>query len=111
MTAKRFHDNMVGYLDEYQEYLLLVKSNATAVSNCSIIHEFINYIFNHHLVSAIDLITVSIANSKFHDHYKKQNREVISKDEMKKILKEFFVFLHGKYWIKNDKLMKGFAFK
>lgn len=107
MTAKAFHNKMVCYLDEYQEYLLLVKSNGTAVSHFSIIHKFINYIYNYHMVAGIDQITVSIANSQFLADFKRNNKEIVSKETMKKILKGFFVFLYGKYGIKNVKLMRA----
>ena|ERR1035437_7497570 len=108
MSAKVFHDKMVKCLDEYQDYLLLVKSNGTAVSHCSIIHEFINYLHNHHLISSIDQISVSIANSKFYAFFSRKNKEYISKETLKKILNDFFVFIFGKHGIKNEKLMRGF---
>ena len=107
MTAKSFHNKMVCYLKEYQEYLLLVKPNSLAVSHCSILHEFINYLYNYHLVSGIEQITVSMANSKFQADYKRKNQMAIEKETMKKILKHYFVFLYGKYGIKNEKLMRG----
>lgn len=107
MTVKSFHNKMVCYLEEYQEYLLLVKSNGEAVSHCSILHEFINYLYNYHLVSGIEQITVSMANSKFQTDFKRKNKEVIDKETTKLILKGYFVFVNGKYGIKNEKLMKG----
>lgn len=107
INAKRFHDKMVAYLYEYQEYLLLVKSNGTAVSHYTILHEFVNYIYNYHLVSSLDQITVSMACSKFQADYKRRNKETIDKDVMRKIVKGYFVFLYGKYGMKNEKLMKG----
>lgn len=107
MTAKVFHHKMVVYLEEYQEYLLLVKSNGTAISHCSIIHEFLNYLYNYHLISCVDQITVSMANSKFHADFKRRNKEVISKEKMKQILQGYFIFLNGKYKVKNEKLMRG----
>lgn len=107
MTARTFHDKMVAYLYEYQEYLLLVKSNGTAISHYTILHEFINYLYGYHLISNLDQITVSMANSKFRADYKRRNPEVIDKETMQKIIKGFFIFLYGKYGIKNEKLMKG----
>lgn len=96
---------MVCYLEEYQEYLLLVKPNSLAVSHCSIIHEFINYIYNYHLVSGIDQITVSMANSKFQADYKRKNHKAGDKETMRNIFKDFFVFIYEKHGIKNNKLM------
>ena len=107
MSAKSFHDKMVRYLDEYHEYLLLVKSNGTAVSHYTIIHELINYLYNYHLISTLDQITVSMASSKFQADYKRRNKEMIDKETMKKIISDFFVFLYGKHGIKNEKLLKG----
>lgn len=107
MSAKAFHDKMVKCLDEYQDYLLLIKSNGIAVSHCSIIHEFINYLYNQHLISSIDQVSVSIANSKFYAFFSRKNKGRISKETLKKILNDFFVFVFGKYGIKNEKLMKG----
>jgi hypothetical protein len=105
--AKTFHDKMVKYLEEYQEYLLLVKSNGTAISHYTILHQFINYILNHHLVCGFDQITVSMTNSKFLADFKRHNKEVIDKETMKKIIKGFFVFLYGKHGVKNEKVMRG----
>ncbi len=107
MNARAFHNKMASYLEEYQEYLLLVKSNGTAVSHYSILYEFINYIYNYHLITDIDQITVSMANSKFQAEFKRHNKEEISKESMKNILKGFFIFIYGKYGINNEKLMKG----
>jgi len=107
MTARAFHDKMVEYLYEYQEYLLLIKSDGTSVSHYTILHEFINYIYNYHLVTCLDQITVSMVNSKFRADYKRRNSEIIDKETMQKIIKGFFVFLYGKYGIKNEKIMRG----
>jgi hypothetical protein len=107
MTPKRFHDDMATFLDEYRDHLLLVKPNETAISPCSIINEFINYLYRDHLISGFDQITVSIVNSKFNSKYNRLNKDVISKQTMKNILKGFFTFLHGKHGIKNEKLMRG----
>ncbi len=101
---------MVEYLYEYQEYLLLVKSDGTAISHYTIIHEFINYLYGYHLISSVDQITISMANSKFYANYTRQNNEIISKETMKEVLKGFFVFLYGKYGIKNEKVMRGFNY-
>lgn len=109
MTARAFHNKMVEYLDGYQMYLLLVKPNENVVFHCTIIHEFINYVYNYHLVFGIDQITVSMANSKFYADFKRQNKEVVPKETMKEILKDFFIFLDGKYGIKNEKLIRGFG--
>jgi hypothetical protein len=108
MTPRAFHDKLVEYLYEYQEYLLLVKSNGTAVSHYTILHEFVNYLYNYHLISDLSQITVSMANSKFRADYKRRNPETITKETMQGIIKGYFVFLYGKYGIKNEKLMKGF---
>lgn len=107
MTIKRFHDNMVSFLEEYREYLLQVKFNEVGISHCSVIHEFINYLYDDHLISGFDQISVSIANSKFHTQYNRLNKDVISKQAMKNILKGFFTFLHEKHGIKNEKLIRG----
>lgn len=105
-TAKPFHNKMVKYHDEYLEYLIL-KSDAQAVSYSDIIHAFINYLFNYHLVSSFDQITVAMVNSGFRNHYNNTYKENISKQTLKKILKGFFVFIYGKYGIKNLKVMRG----
>lgn len=109
MTDRAFHNKMVEYLDEYQMYLLLVKSNENLVSHCSIIHEFINYIYNYHLVAGIEQITVSMANSKFYAFYTRKNKESITKETLKEILKDFFIFLNMKYGLNNEKLTRGFG--
>jgi len=109
MTAKGFHNKMVSYLGEYQKRLILIKSSDTAESHCSVIHEFINYIYNYHLVAGIDQITVSMANSKFQADYKRKNKGAIPNETMKKILKDFFTFLYEKHRIKNEKLLRGLA--
>lgn len=106
-SSKRFHTKMIKYLDEYKDYLLHVKSDGTSVSHGVIIHQFINFILNHHLISSLDQITVSICNSKFQAEYKKLNKIPISVEEMKPILKGFFTFIYGKYGVKNEKVMKG----
>lgn len=111
-SAKRFRDKMVEYIDEYTEYLLLVKSDGTMVSHREIIHEFIEYLFGQHLISNLDQITVSIANSKFLAKYKqKYPEEVISNITIKGILKGYFTFIYGKYGIKNERIMRGFDYK
>lgn len=107
MTPKRFHDNMVNFLDEYRDYLSLLKFNEAGISHCSVIHEFINYLYNDHLISGFDQISVSIANSKYHTQYNRFNKDVISKQAMKNILKGFFTFLYEKHGIKNEKLIRG----
>jgi uncharacterized protein YjgD (DUF1641 family) len=106
MNPKSFYNRMLMYLEEYKKYLL-EQSNGTVTSHSDIIHEFINYLYNHHLVSGIDQITVSIANSKFFADFKRRNKKHISKDEMKNILNGFFTFLYAKYGIRNEKLMNG----
>ncbi|MGE0568697.1 MAG: hypothetical protein AB7O73_12165 [Bacteroidia bacterium] len=106
-TAKPFHSKLVKYREEYQEYLLLEKSDGTAVSHSDIIHAFINYLFGYHLVASFDQITVAMVNSGFQAHYKSQYKENVSKESMKKILKGFFVFVYGKYGIKNERVMRG----
>lgn len=107
MTSKRFHDKMVIHLNEYRDNLILIKSNEKVISNCAIVNEFINYLHDQHLISDYEQITVSIANSKFHNHYEKRSKKVISKQTIKYILHEFFIFVYEKYGIKNDKLMNG----
>ena len=67
----------------------------------------INYIYNHHLVSSIDQITVSMANSKFYADFKRRRNEDISKEQMKYILRDFFVFIDERHSIRNEKLMKN----
>lgn len=109
MAAKSFHTKMVRYLADYQEHLLLVKSDGTAISHISIVHEFLNFLYNHHLVGGIEQITVSMANSKFYADFRRQNKEVIGKEEMKEVLRGYFVFVEWKYGIKNGKLMRGLA--
>ena len=108
IESRVFHDKMVEYLYEYQEYMILVKSDGTAISHYTILHEFINHLYNNHLVTSFDQIKVSLANSKFRADYKRRNPEIIDKHTMQSILKGYFVFLYGKYGMKNEKLMKGF---
>lgn len=105
MGAKAFHSKMLSYLEKYQKFLILEKAKGSSVSHTAIIHQFINYIYNHHLISSIDQITVSIANSKFYNDFQRKNNEEISKEEMKVILSNFFFFIAGKYGIHNEKLM------
>jgi hypothetical protein len=109
--AKRLHDKMVGYLDEYTEYLLLVKSDGTCVSHRDVIHQYINYLLNYHLPSDFSQITVAMTNSGFYAKYKANNEALISKDEVKGILKGFFIFLKGKHDIRNEKVLKGLETK
>jgi hypothetical protein len=109
MTPKGFHNKMIKSLDEYQEYLLLEKPKETVVSHCSILHEFFNYLYNFHLVSGIEQITVSMANSKFQTDFRRRNKTIVTKELMKKILNDFFVFFYCKYGINNEKLMRGLA--
>jgi hypothetical protein len=109
--ARIFHDKLVEYLEEYEDYLLHVKSDGTLISHRDITHEFINFIYGHHLISDFDQLTVPIVNSKFLAYFKRINKLEISRDEMKSILMGFFVFLYGKHGIKNEKVMKGIAVK
>ncbi|MGP8216564.1 MAG: hypothetical protein ACLQQ4_13435 [Bacteroidia bacterium] len=109
--AKLFHDELVKYLEEYEDYLLTVKLDSTLVSHKAINHEFINFIYNHHLISDFDQITVPLVNSKFLAYFKKSNKLEISNQEMKTILRGFFVFLYGKHGIKNERVMKGLTVK
>jgi hypothetical protein len=107
MTAERFHYKMIIFLNEYRDHLLFLKSNKAVTHHCDIVNEFINYLYNLHLISDLGQITVSIANSKFHNHYKKISKEVVSKESVKNILREFFIFINGKYSVTNETLMKG----
>ena len=111
MSAQKFHAKMVNYLDEYQQYLLFIKSDCTAAAHVDIVHRFINYLYNHYLISSVYQITVSIANSKFLADYNRKNKAQVPKEMMKDILNGFFVFVYGKHGIKNEKLMKGFHVK
>lgn len=83
--SRLFHDKMVEYLEEYKDYLLLVKSDGSSVSHGDLIHQFINFIYGHHLISDLSQITVSLVNSKFYAYFRKMNVEDISKDELKRI--------------------------
>jgi hypothetical protein len=67
------------------------------------------YVYNYHLVTDLNQITVSMANSRFRADYKRKNPEIISKETMQEIIKGYFVFLYGKYGIKNEKLMRGLS--
>ena len=118
LPTQRFHSRMVEYVNEYQAYLLLQKSDGTGISDYDVAHEFVNYLLNHHLVTSFEEITVGMANSGFYKCYVRQNAtyyeshnieniELLSKEEIKNILKGFFVFIYGKYGIKNEKVMKG----
>ena len=64
-SSKRFHSKMIMYLDEYKDYLLYSKSEGVSVSHGSIIHQFLDFLWNQHLISSLDQITVSMCNSKF----------------------------------------------
>ena len=68
----------------------------------------INYLFEN-LVSEFDEITFAMVSSKFHTQYKQLYDERIDRHSMNKIIRGFFVFIYGKYGIKNDKVMRGFA--
>jgi len=103
--SRVFHDKLVKYLREYEDYLLHVKSDGTLISHRDIIHEFINYMYSE-LVTNFDQITVPIVTSKYYAYYKRENKLEISKDEMKHILKGFFTFLYGKYGLVNEEVMK-----
>ena len=109
MQANRFHTKMVKYLYEYQEYLILDREDGTGASHVDIVHEFINYLYNHHLIVSFDQITVSMANSKFLAYFNRVNKTAMQKEEMKEILYGFFTFLYGKHGIRNEKLMRGFG--
>ena len=108
MTPQRFHNLLIVYLDEYRVHLSHVKSNGYTATHISIVHEFIDYMYNHHLVGSVEQITVSMCCSKFMAHYKRKKKEIVSKEVMKKILKGYFEFLGGKYGLRNEKLMNGF---
>lgn len=107
MSAKIFYNKMIKYLDAYQKTLSLVKPNEVIV-HYLVIHQFILYLYNYHLIASVDQITVSMANSKFYAFYTRKNKERISKETMKKILTGFFLFISEKHGIRNEKLMKGF---
>ncbi len=95
MTPQRFHNLLIVYLYEYRVHLLQVKSIASATSHCSIVHEFIDYLYNQHLVGGIEQITVSMCCSKWMAHYRKRNKDVVSKDMMKGVLKGYSCFWMG----------------
>ena len=100
---------MVEYIDEYREHLLLVQTDALATNRLVILQEFVNYLWGYHLITDLDQITVSIANSGFHAKLYTQNEDVpYAKETVKIFLKDFFIFLYGKHGIKNEKMMKGF---
>jgi hypothetical protein len=109
--ATVFHDKMVEYLDEYEDYLLHSNLYETLSSHRVINYEFINFIYDHHLISDFGQITVPLVNSKYLAYFKRTNKLEISRDEMKNILRGFFVFLYGKHGIKNEKVMKGLTVK
>jgi len=109
--AHIFHNQLVKYLEEYEDYLLTVKLDSTLVSHKAINHEFINFIYNHHLISSFDQLTIPLVNSKFLAYFKRTNKLEISNQEMKAVLNGFFVFLYGKHNIRNEKVMKGLTVK
>lgn len=107
MAPQRFHTLLLLYLDEYRVHLSKIKSNSQTTSYCIIISEFTNYLYNPNLVGGIDQITVSMACSNFFVFHKRRKKEVVPKEVMKKILKGYFVFLDGKYGMRNETLMRG----
>ena len=109
--ARTFHDKLVKYLDEYEDYLLHSKLYETLSSHRVINYEFINFIYNHHLISDFDQLTIPLVNSKFLAFFKRTNKLEISNQEMKTVLSGFFVFLYGKHGIRNEKVMKGLTVK
>ncbi|MFZ2205517.1 MAG: hypothetical protein WAV23_02920 [Minisyncoccia bacterium] len=50
-----------------------------------------------------------MANSKFYAFYTRKNKESITKETLKEILKDFFIFLNMKYGLNNEKLTRGFG--
>ena len=50
-----------------------------------------------------------MVRSGFYKEFKKYNKERISKEELKGILKRFFEFLEMKKGVKNERVMKGLA--
>jgi hypothetical protein len=106
MTPQRFHKLLTINLCEYKAHRFHIKANAhNATHDISIVHEFLDFIYDQHLVGSIEQITVSIGCSKFHVRYKKRDREVVSLEMT--VLKGYFVFLNEKSGIKNEKLMRG----
>ncbi len=108
--AKHFHDKMLGYLEEYKDYLLHIKSDGSLASSGDIVHQFINFLFSN-LIIDIDQITIAMVRSMFYGEIKKIEEKFISKEELKKILRGFFDFLDGKHQIRNEKIMKGLSEK
>jgi|GEM_PF-3303872 len=105
--ADLFHKKMVAYTDEYRTHLLRDKSQTDIQDRLNVIQGFSSYLFSH-LISDLDEITVSMANSRFHSYYNRQFRESVRKQFFKSSLKAFFIFIYGKHGIKNQIMMDGF---
>lgn len=78
MSATAFHKKMLKCLAEYNKALSLSKPNKSLV-HYYIIHTFLNYINNLHLVAEVDQITVSMANSKFYYFYTQKKKGAFRK--------------------------------
>jgi len=105
LPAKIFHDQMIAYLDEYADYLLVTKSDPTVISKRVILQQFINYLFNEYLVTCLEGITPemlhfgNLSNEEYPDLTSTAPPGLILGT-----LKDFFEFLYGKYGLKKDVL-------
>ncbi len=106
--AKKFHEKLLGHLDEYKDFLLHEKSDGTMATHGDLNHQFINFLFSN-LVTDFGEITIAMVRSKFYAEFKKYNEEHISKDELQGIVKGFFEFLEKKHGVKNVRVMKGLS--
>lgn len=103
--AKLFHDQMIAYMEEYAAYLLLVKSDPAVISKRVVLQQFINYLFNEHLVANLNEISQEMLD--YGNLPKDEYPDLTSKTPSGLILdtlRGFFEFLDGKYDQANDVL-------
>lgn len=102
-SAKIFHDQLIEYLDEYAEYLLTIKSDPDVISKRVMLQQFINYLFNEHLVKTLDEITPEMLQfgNLSQDEYPDLTANV-PQEAILVTLSDFFGFLYGKYGLRNE---------
>jgi hypothetical protein len=101
--AKIFHDQIIEYLDEYAEYLLAVKSDSNVITKRVMLQQFINYLFNEHLVKSLNEITPEML--RFGNLSEEEYPDLVPNTPQGQILatlSDFFEFIYGKHGLRND---------